>query len=142
MQVTPPNVHGSRPVEPSTESAVIRDYLQSWEALQSALSHNDAQLLSRDFVGTALTTFTHTVQDQQKLGLRTVYSNPSHHIQIIFYSPNGLSIQLVDTISYREEVLQDGKSIGSKEVQVRYTAVLTPGATRWMVRVLQGDSAQ
>jgi hypothetical protein len=142
VQVTPPNVHGSRTVEPSTERAVVQDYLQSWKSLQSALSHNDAQVLSRDFVGTALTTLTQTVQNQQSLGLSTVDSHPSHHIQIIFYSPNGLSIQLMDTLSYREEVLQHGRSIGSKEMHAHFLAVLTPGATRWMVRVLQAESGQ
>lgn len=141
VQVIPPDVHGSRPVETATGRAVVRDYLQAWEGLQSALSHNSSPVLSRDFIGSALNTLTQTVDSQRKLGISTAYENLSHQLQIVFYSPNGLSIQLVDTVSYEEVLLQNGKPIGSKQMQNRYIAVLTPTATRWMVRVLQGTPA-
>src|SRR5579875_3371472 len=136
VEVAPPDVHGSRPVEPLTEKAVIRDYLASWKSMQFALEHNDAQTLSQDFTGTALSMLTHTVESQSRLRLHTVYQHPSHHLQIIFYSPNGISIQLVDTTGYKEILYKDCKAIGSRQMQTRYIAVLTPAATRWMVRVL------
>lgn len=141
VQVTPANVHGSRPLESTTERAVIRDYLQAWKGLQSSLSNNDPYALRDDFTGNALAVLTRTVKQQHDLGISTLYGNLSHRIQIIFYSPNGLSIQMIDTVSYHEKILQKGKPVGAGTLTTRYIVVLTPTATRWMVRLLQGDPA-
>ena len=42
VRVAPPQLQGSRPLEQQTESAVIRNYLESWKSLQEALDQNQA----------------------------------------------------------------------------------------------------
>ena len=53
VRVEKADLKGSRPLEEQTASAVIHNYLQSWQTLQSALDQNRADLLDSDFVGDA-----------------------------------------------------------------------------------------
>src|ERR1039458_6190932 len=53
VRVEPTDSVGPRTLEKQTETAVIRDYLQAWRSLSGALDQNRADLLNRDFVGTA-----------------------------------------------------------------------------------------
>jgi hypothetical protein len=76
----------------------------------------------------------------QTLSLRTHYQERSHDIKIIFYYPEGLSIQLVDYIQYDVQLLDREKVLATQPVQARYIAVLTPTEVRWKVRVLQAES--
>ncbi len=137
VQVQPPDLHGSRPLEKLTETSVVRDYLESWQALGQALDQNQADLLNADFAGAALGKFTDTITDQTKFGIHSRYQERRHNLQIVFYSPDGLSIQLVDTVDYDEQVMSGDKVLATQPMHARYVAVLTPSATRWMVRVLQ-----
>lgn len=137
VQVQPPDLHGSRQLEDLTATAVIRDYLQSWKDLRTALDENQPHLLQQDFVGTALTKLSDTVAQQSKLGIHTRYVDHSHRLQIVFYSPDGLSIQLVDHVDYDEQVMQGGTVMGTQPVHARYVVVLTPSQTRWQVRIFQ-----
>ena len=139
VNVQPPDLHGSRPLEKLTESAVVRDYVESWKSLDQALDQNDASLLGRDFIGTALTKFSDTVAQQKKLGIHTSYQAQSHNLQIVFYSPDGLSIQIVDDVQYTQQVMKGGNTLASQPVHARYVAVLTPSQTRWQVRILQAQ---
>jgi hypothetical protein len=138
VQVEPPNLQGSRPVEKQTETAVIRDYLQSWESLRAAMQQNHPDLLDRDFVGTARDKLTETIQQQARLGIRSRYRDRSHDLRIVFYSPEGLSIQLIDNVEYDEQVLDQGKIVTTQHIRARYIVVMTPAETRWRVRVFQG----
>ena len=140
VRVEPTVFHGPRPLAAQTQASVIRDYLQAWTSLDAALGQNRAGLLDQDFVGVARTKFAQTIQDQEKFGLRTRYQKQSHDIQIIFYSPEGLSIQLVDNIEYSEQLLDHGKIVATQPVRARYIAVLTPSEVRWRVRVLQSEA--
>lgn len=142
VQVQPPDVHGSREVEDLTASAAVRDYLESWKAFRSALDENQPQLLQQDFVGTALTKLSATVAQQNQLGIHTRYVDRSHNLQIVFYSPDGLSIQLVDRVDYDEQVMQGNSVIATQPVHARYIAVLTPSQTRWLVRIFQESAEQ
>ena len=45
VRVEKADLKGSRPLEEQTASAVIHNYLQSWQTLQSALDQNRADLL-------------------------------------------------------------------------------------------------
>ncbi|HTU49521.1 MAG TPA: hypothetical protein VMF56_02950 [Acidobacteriaceae bacterium] len=139
VQVEPPNLQGSRPVEKQTEAAVIRDYLQSWQGLRLAMLQNRPDLLNEDFVGTAKYKLTDTIQDQAKLGLRTRYKDRSHDLQIVFYSPEGLSLQMIDTVEYDEQVLDHGKTLTTQHVRARYIVVMTPAEARWQVRIFQAE---
>ncbi len=128
---------GPRVLEEQTASAAIRDYLQSWQSFSVALEENRADLLSTCFAGTALDKLGETVQEQSAADLSTHYQVSSHDIQIVFYSPEGLSIELTDTVEYDVQVLAHGKSITSQHMRTRYIVVLTPAEARWKVRVFQ-----
>ncbi len=137
--VQPPSVQGPRTLQEQTQAAVIRNYLQSWESFSAAFEHNNAALLDSDFVGTAREKFGRTIQEQSALGLRTKYQDHSHDIRIIFYSPEGLSIELTDDVEYDVQILDHDKVQTTQRVRAHYIVVLTPTEVRWRVRVMQAD---
>jgi hypothetical protein len=139
VHVEPTTLQGPRPLAKQTEAAVVRDYLDAWQTLSAALNQNQVDLLNQDFVGLARERFAATIADQARLGLRSQYQERSHDIKIIFYSPEGLSIQLIDDISYDVQLLDHDKVLVSQPVRARYVAVLTPTEVRWKVRVLQAE---
>jgi hypothetical protein len=139
VSVRPTQTQGSRVVEKQTETAVIRDYLESWTTMGTALSGNRVDQLDIYFIGTALTKLSSVVADQSRSGIHTAYVEHSHDLQIVFYSPEGLSIQLVDNVEYEEQLFEGTKLLTSKVVKRRYLAVLTPSEVRWRVRILQPD---
>ena len=140
VRVEPPQLHGSRPIEKQTEAAVIRDYLAAWTSLQSALDQNQAALLDANFVGPARDKLTNTIEEQSKLGIHARYQARSHDLQFVFYSPEGSSIQLIDTVEYDEQVLDHDKVLATKPLRQRYLIVLTPSEVRWRVRLFQADT--
>jgi hypothetical protein len=140
VTVTPPQLQGSRPVEKQTETAVVRDYLQSWKSLHAALDQNRPALLDAYFVGTAREKLANTIDEQTKLGIHTRYVERAHNLQIIFYSPEGLSLQMTDTVEYDEQVLDHDKVLATKPVKRRYLVVLTPAEVRWKVRIFQAEA--
>jgi len=137
VRVTSPDSVGPRTLEAQTKTAVVRDYLAAWHSLNRALEDNNAALLDTDFVGFAKDKLSDTIQDQQKLGLRTRYQDRQHDIHLVFYSPEGLSIQLLDTVEYDVQVLDHNKVQATQHVRTRYLAVLTPTEVRWKVRIFQ-----
>ena len=137
VTVAPPDLHGSRPVETRTKQAVVRDYLQSWQSLRQALAHNQPQLLNQDFTGTARKVLGTTVAEQRSLGIHTIYRDRSHHLRIVFYSPDGLALQMIDHVDYVERIYSHGKLLATRNLSAHYLVVLTPAATRWQVRIFQ-----
>lgn len=137
----PPNLHGSHPLDPEgvTEKSVIRDYLESWKSMRNALDSNQASLLSPWFVGTAHDKIAEAIAQQAKAGIHTQYVDRSHDLQIIFYSPEGLSIELSDNVVYDEQVMQGGTTLATQTISAHYLAVLTPSDVRWTVRILQPE---
>ena len=140
VHVQPPQLGGSRPLEKLTESAVIKDYLQSWTALDAALDHNDSAALDAYFVGTAREKLGSTIDEQTKIAIHTRYVEHAHDLQIVFYSPEGLSIQLMDTVTYDEQVMDHDKVLATRPIKKRYLVVLTPSEVRWRVRILQAEA--
>ena len=140
IQLEPTNLHGPRPLVKQTETAVIRDYLEAWKSVGDALAQNRVELLDRDFVGTAKDQLTSTIADQAKLGFTTHYRDQAHDIKIVAYSPEGLSIQLVDKVNYEVQILSHDKVQATQTVHARYVVILTPAEVRWRVRVFQADS--
>jgi hypothetical protein len=61
-------------------------------------------------------------------------------VQILFYSPEGLSIELADTVEYDVQLFQDDKSIASQHVRTKYIVVLSPTEVRWRVRIFQSQA--
>jgi len=137
VRVEPSHLQGPRALQEQTQSAVIRDYLRAWKTMDSALDRNDPGVLDRDFVGTARDKLADAVQQQTAAGIHTHYQDKSHDIQIVFYSPEGLSIELTDTVQYDVQVLDHDRVQTTQQVSARYIVVLTPAEVRWRVRVFQ-----
>jgi hypothetical protein len=124
VHIEAPQLQGSRPLEKQTETAVIRDYLQSWKSFRAALDQNQAALLDQDFAGTARDTLGETIESQAQLGIHTRYEDRSHDVQIVFYSPEGLSIQLIDNVEYDQQVYDHDKLIATKSVRAMLSCSL------------------
>ncbi len=139
VHVEPSHLTGPRVLADTTASGAIRDYLEAWKTVGTALSQNRADLLDRDFTGTAHDKLRDTIQQQAKAGLTTRYQDLSHDLQIVFYSPEGLSIQLIDNVTYSVDILDQGKLLSSQKVTDRYNVVMTPAEIRWRVRIFQAD---
>lgn len=139
VRVEPTDSVGPRNLEKTTETAVVRDYLQAWHNLSGALEQNRADLLNADFVGTAKEKLSDTIQEQAKLGIQTRYTDQAHDVKLVFYSPEGLSIQLIDTVDYDVQLIDHEKPLITQHVRARYVAVLTPTEVQWKVRVFQAE---
>ena len=139
IRVESPELQGSRPLEKQTENSVIRDYLQSWESMQQALDQNQAAKLDPDFIGAARDKLAETIDGQNRIGIHTHYQDRSHDLQIVFYSPEGLSIEMTDDVEYEQQVLDKDKILAIKIIRQRYLVVLTPSEVRWQVRIFQTE---
>jgi len=139
VRVEPSHLQGPRQLQEQTQAAVVRDYLQAWKTVGTALDKNDSGLLDRDFIGTARDKLADGIQQQSALGIHARYQDKSHDIQIVFYSPEGLSIELTDDVQYDVEVLDHDKVQTTQQVRARYIVVLTPAEVRWRVRVFQAQ---
>lgn len=142
VRVEPADSVGPRTLEKQTQTAVIRDYLQAWQCLSDALRQNRPELVDANFVGVAQQKLTGTIREQKKLGIQTVYQDRTHDISLVFYSPDGLSIQLIDTVEYEIQIRDHEKLQGTRNIRSRYLAVLTPTEVRWKVRILQAEPHQ
>jgi hypothetical protein len=140
VRVEPAHLQGPRILQEQTQAAVIRDYLQGWQTMAAAFDQNRADLLDRDFVGTARDKMGEGILQQSAAGIHTRYQDKSHDLQIVFYSPEGLSIQLIDNVEYAVQVLDRDKVETTQQVRARYIVVLTPTEVRWRVRVFQAQS--
>jgi hypothetical protein len=139
VRVQPTDSVGPRPLEKQTETAVIRDYLRAWRSFGGAFEQNRIDLLDQDFTGIAKEKLVDTIREQAELGIHTRYRDTSHNVQLVFYSPEGLSIQLVDTVEYDVQILDGQKVHAVQHVRARYVAVLTPTEVRWKVRIFQAQ---
>jgi hypothetical protein len=138
VRIEAANLLSPRPPQEQTGRAAIRDYLESWRALTAALEQNRADLLDPDFVGSARDTLNATIQQQSALGISTHYQDRAHDLQVVFCSPEGLSIELADNVEYDVQLLDHEKVKATQHVSARYIIVLTPAEVRWRVRVFQG----
>ncbi len=139
VKLEPPQLGGSRPIEKSTETAALRDYLHAWDSLRAALGSNQAAALDPDFVGAARDKLAETVAEQTKAGTTAGYQAVSHDIRFVFYSPEGQALELADTVEYEQQVFAGGKPVARERVRSRYLVVLTPAEVRWRVRVFQSE---
>lgn len=140
VHVEVPHLQGPRNLAEQTSNAVVKNYIESWQSLKAALEQNRPAALDRDFVGTAKQKLTETIQQQAKLGMKTTYQDRSHDIQIVFYSPEGLSVELVDNVEYDVKVSDKDKVVATHPEHARYVVVMTPTEVRWRVRVLQATA--
>lgn len=140
VRVSPMDSVGPRPVEAQTQSSVIRDYLLAWQTMSTAMAENRPELLDGYFVGQAKEKLTDTIREQQKIGIHASYLDKSHDIKVVFYSPEGLSIQLLDEVEYDVDVRNGDHGLGAQHMRARYVAVLTPTESEWKVRVFQSGT--
>lgn len=140
VRVEPTHLTGPGQLQEQTEKAVIRDYLEAWKTFGTAFEENRPDVLDRDFVGSAKTKMTSAIQQQSALGIHTLYKDRSHDLRVLFYSPEGLSVELADDVEYDVEVVAKGKPTASQAMHARYIVVLTPAELRWKVRVFQSQA--
>jgi hypothetical protein len=140
VRVEPVDPSSPRILEDQTQQAVVRDYLLAWQTLGSALQANRTDLLDATFVGVAREKLIDTIREQQKLGIQTHYVDRSHDLKLVFYSPEGLSVQLLDTVEYDVQVQDHDKQLVTRHVRARYVAVLSPTEVRWKVRIFQAEA--
>ncbi len=131
---------GPRALEDQTKAAAIRDYLESWQAMNEAFQQRQPSLLDEDFIGTAKDKLADAIEEEANLGIETRYQDRAHHIQFLFYSPEGLSIELIDDAEYDVQVLDHDKAVSTVPTTARYIVILTPAEVRWKVRVMQAGS--
>lgn len=140
VNVEPLERVGPRPLEQQTRTSVIKDYLEAWQGMAAAFEGNEPGLLDTYFVGEAKRKLGDTVHEQVGLNIQTSYKDKSHHIKVVLYSPEGLSIELVDDVEYEVEVRDHNHTVSSQVIRGRYIAVLTPTESRWKVRIFQGTT--
>ena len=140
VRVEPAHLEGPRQLAAQTQQGVVSDYLQSWKVMEAALDQNQAGLLGGDFIGNAKDKLTATIHEQAAAGLHTRYVDRSHDLQIVFYSPDGMSIELTDTVDYDVQVFDHDKQIASRPVHGRYIVIMTPAEVRWRIRVFQSQA--
>src|SRR5580692_10165633 len=120
LRVEESHLDGPRALEDRTAKAAVQDYVESWQTLRTALDQNRIDVLDRDFVGNAKEKLTETIRQQVKTGLHTRYQDRSHDVQIVFYSPEGLSIELTDKVEYEEQILDKEKVVATRPVSAHY----------------------
>ncbi|HET9088506.1 MAG TPA: hypothetical protein VFN53_13385 [Acidobacteriaceae bacterium] len=59
----------------------------------------------------------------------------------MFYSPEGLSLQMTDDAEYDMEVVDHDKVLTTQHMHARYLVVLTPAEARLRVRIFQAQPA-
>jgi len=139
VRVEPAHLNGSRELAPQTAQAAIRDYLDAWRSMRAAFAQNRPDLLTADFIGTARDKLTDAIHEQAAAGVHTAYRDRAHDLQIVFYSPEGLSIELTDSVDYDVQVFDRDTLVSTQPVHARYIVVLTPAEVRWQVRVMQSQ---
>ena len=140
VRIEPPATQGPRQLQEQTARAAIQDYIESWQTMSKALDENRPDVLDRDFIGAARERLAATIKSQGAAGIHALYRDRSHDVQVLFYSPEGLSIELADTVQYEVQLFDRDKAVGNEQVRARYIVVLTPSEVRWRVRIFQAQN--
>ena len=140
---TPVNVQlnlkkaGPRQVESLTEQAILRDYRLAWTSIAQAFETSSADPLEGPFAGEAKKQLVDVAIQQQQSGLSQRYLNQTHHLDAVFYAPEGDVMELHDTAEYQLEVSTGGKIIHQEHIVKHYVVLMTPAADRWVIHHLQ-----
>lgn len=128
---------GPREIEDLTEHNIIRDYGFAWQSLAQAREENRTDLIDGYFTGFAHDKLKQAIEEQKSTNLRTRYIDNGHKLDAFFYAPGGDAMELRDTAQLEMQVLDGNKVIHDENATVQYLVIMTPGADRWYVRVLQ-----
>lgn len=126
-----------RAVESLTERGILREYRFAWTSIAQALELNTLDPLEGPFAGEAKRLLRDTILSQQQSGLSREYVNQSHHLESVFYAPEGDVMELHDTAEYELRISDGGKIIDDEHVVMHYVVLMTPAADRWVIRQLQ-----
>jgi hypothetical protein len=128
---------GPRDIEDLTRQKILHDYAAAWQTLDAGLEQNRSQLLNDYFTGFAKDEFTRTIQQQAATGIHRHYVDHGHKLEVLFYSPDGGVMQLQDTADHEVQIFDGDRLLHSEKMTARFLVLMTPGADRWMVRLLQ-----
>ena len=128
---------GPHEMADTTRTSIETAYARAWDTMAQALGTNRADRIDAAFLGTARDNLAQRIADQKKLGMTTRLVDHGHKVDILFYSPEGMSMQLRDTAQLEWQVLDGGKVVHAENVTQHYIVVLTPTEVTWKVRVLQ-----
>jgi hypothetical protein len=77
------------------------------------------------------------VKAQKAAGLSRRIIDHGHHVEVIFYSPDGSAMQLRDTAQLEIQYRDGSKVLHSDNLSAQYLVLMTPAENSWKVRVLQ-----
>lgn len=132
---------GPRDIEDLTRKKILHDYAAAWMTLDAGLEQNRADLLNDYFTGFAKDEFTKTIKEQAGTGIHRHYVDRGHKLEALFYSPDGGVMELQDNAEYEVQIFDGSKLLHSETTTARFLVLMTPGADRWLVRLLQGVPA-
>lgn len=139
VRVEPIENVGPRTLEKQTAEKLVHDYLEAWQSLGAAFEQNRPAELDTSFIGVAREKLEAAIHQQQAAGIQTRYMDRSHDLKFAFYSSEGLSIELFDTVVYDIALLDHQRVVGVRHLRSRYVVVFTPTEVRWKVRFLQAE---
>lgn len=128
---------GPRAIESLTERGILRDYRFAWTSMAQALQSNTLDPLEGAFAGDAKQWLRQSIAGQQHSGMTQRFADQNHHLEAVFYAPEGDVMELHDTAQYQLQILDGNKAVHDEHVVVHYVVLMTPGADRWVVRQLQ-----
>jgi hypothetical protein len=125
---------GPRELEDLTRQKMLRDYALAWQTLATAMEQNRPGVVNEYFAGFANKEFS---KEQAASGIHRQYVDHGHKLELAFYSPDGGVMQFWDNADYEVQTFDGTKLIHSEHTPVRFLVLMTPGADRWMVRLMQ-----
>ena len=128
---------GPHEMEDTTRASIEKAYARAWDTMAQALDTNNSSVIDKAFLGTARDNLAQRIADQKSLGMSTRLVDHGHKVDVVFYSPEGMSMQLRDTAQLEWQVLDGGKVVHSENVTQHYVVIMTPTEVTWKVRVLQ-----
>jgi hypothetical protein len=126
-----------RAVESLTERGILRDYRFAWTSMAQALEFSTLDPLEGPFADEAKQSLRETVLSQQHSGLSQRYAGQQHHLEAVFYAPEGDVMELHDTAEYQLQFVDGAKVLSDEHIVQHFVVLMTPGADRWVIRQLQ-----
>jgi hypothetical protein len=133
------NIANSQPreVEETTQKSITREYSTAWKTLADALANNRPDRISESFVGSAEDQMRKQISEQMNNQLSTRIVDRGHKLDVVFYSPEGSTMQLRDTAQLERQYLSGGRVVHSENITQNYLVLMAVTGDRWKVRVLQ-----
>ena len=128
---------GPHEMQDTTRDSIAKGYARAWESMARALSANNPGLLDAGFLGTARDNLAQRIAGQRRNGLTTRIVDRGHKVDVLFYSPEGMSMQLRDTAQVEFQLLDGDKVVHTDTATRHYIVVMTPTEVAWKVRVMQ-----